>query len=73
MTPEQRAKNVQHRAGWTIPPWVYDIIVDAIRETERAAIEAEHARITEMAEAIEQGRYTTTRTVAQVLRAEQAK
>lgn len=39
-TSEQRAKNVCHQAMWTIPPWVYDIIVVAIRtamEEEREA------------------------------------
>ena len=68
MTPQERAKDVCHRAGWTIEPWVYDIIVRALTE----AVADEHARIVELAEAIESGTYTTTRTVAHVLRAEKA-
>ena len=49
MTPEQRAKNVCLQAMWTIPPWIYDIIVAAIRAAER---DATQERLLDMLDAL---------------------
>jgi ATP-dependent protease ClpP protease subunit len=45
-------------------------LVQMINRIRQRAIRTEYARILALAEAIESGTYTTTRTVAQVLRAE---
>ena len=76
MTPEERASQVWFELELFIPPITTDGILlraacrSIIESAIRAAVEAEHTRITEMAEQIEQGTYTTSRSVAQVLRAE---
>lgn len=46
MPPEARAKDVCRRAGWTIEPWVYDIIVSAIKD----AVFAERERCAKLCE-----------------------
>ena len=47
MTPKERATDICRRAGWTIEPWVYDIIVVALN----AAITEERERCAQIVEA----------------------
>lgn len=64
MTAEQLADAILFRTDHT--PHMRAVMIDVIK----AAFAVEHERITVLAEQIETGVYTTTKTVSQVLKAE---